>query len=259
MIELNLDYIASRLEGLEETIIHKLIDRAQWCANDAAYAAGQSGFAGEDSRSLFELRLFYHEEMDAKFGRFCVPEERPFNSVLPKPQRAVSIPETGLYVKNFDCINLTQSILRSYLLMLPNICPAGDDGQYGSSVEHDVYAVQAIARRIHFGALYVAESKFRADENGYSQLIAANDTNALLQKLTRKDVEDKIIARVKDKVKSAQAKINKSVRNALSPVAIITYYKDFLIPVTKQGQILYLMNRTAEPDVVSEKNSDTGI
>jgi chorismate mutase len=255
MTELNLDYIASRLEGLEETIIHKLIDRAQWRANDAAYAAGQSGFAGEDSRSLLELRLLDHEEMDAKFGRFCVPEERPFSKNLPKPQRAVNIPETGLYIKNFDRVNLTQSILRSYLFLLPNICPAGDDGQYGSSVEHDVYALQAIARRIHFGALYVAESKFRADADDYKKLIAAKDADALLKKLTRKNVEDKIIARVRDKVKSAQAKINKSVRNALNPSVIITYYADFLIPVTKQGQILYLMNRANTSSEAAGENS----
>ena len=246
MTELNLDLIASRLEGLEETIIHKLIDRAQWRVNEAAYAVGQSGFANEDSRSLFQLRLHCHEEMDAKFGRFCVPEERPFNAGLPKPQRAVNIPETGLYIKDFDCVNMTQTVLSSYLLLLPKICPDGDDGQYGSSVEHDVYAVQAIARRLHYGALYVAESKFRADVEGYSQLIREKNYNVLLEKLTRKNVEDKIIARVKEKVRRLQAKVNRSVRNTVNPEPIIIYYRDFLIPLTKQGQILYLMNRELE-------------
>jgi len=246
MTELNLDLIASRLEGLEETIIHKLIDRAQWRVNEAAYAVGQSGFANEDSRSLFQLRLHYHEEMDAKFGRFCVPEERPFNTDLPRPQRTVNIPETGLYIKELDCVNLTQAVLSSYLLLLPKICRDGDDGQYGSSVEHDVYAVQAIARRLHYGALYVAESKFRSDVEGYSRLIKDKDHNQLLEKLTRKSVEDKIIARVKEKVKRLQAKINRSVRTAVNPEPIIIYYRDFLIPLTKQGQILYLMNRVLE-------------
>jgi chorismate mutase len=243
MAELNLDHIASRLEGLEETIIHKLIDRAQWCVNDTAYLSGMSGFAGNDSRSLFELRLFYHEEMDAKFGRFCVPEERPFNGSLPTPQREVNLPETGLHIRDFDCVNFAQAVLSSYRLLLPKICPQGDDGQYGSSVEHDVYAVQAIARRLHYGALYVAESKYRGDPHGYAQLIKEKDSEALLAKLTRKEVEDKIVARVKDKVRQAQIKINKSVRNLVKPEPIIVYYRDFLIPLTKQGQILYLLNR----------------
>jgi chorismate mutase len=243
MAELNLDGIASRLEGLEETIIHRLIDRAQWCINEAAYAHGQSGFADENLRSLFELRLWHHEEMDAKFGRFCVPEERPFNCGLPVPQRVVNIPETGLHIKNFDCVNFTDAVLASYRLLLPKICGAGDDGQYGSSVEHDVYAVQAIARRLHYGALYVAESKYRGAPDEYAKLIREKDKDALLAKLTRKDVEDKIISRVKDKVRQTQAKINNAVRVEIKPESIIVYYKDFLIPMTKQGQILYLLNR----------------
>ncbi|MCL2181858.1 MAG: chorismate mutase [Chitinispirillia bacterium] len=243
MEELNLDNIASRLEGLEETIIHRLIDRAQWCVNEASYAHGQSGFINEELRSLFELRLWYHEEMDAKFGRFCVPEERPFNGALPAPQRTVNLPETGLHIRDFDEVNFTDAVLASYRLLLPKICPAGDDGQYGSSVEHDVYAVQAIARRLHFGALYVAESKYRADVDGYRQLIEKKDKDALLDKLTRPDVEKKIIARVKEKVKQVQATINKAVRVEVKPESIIVYYKDFLIPMTKQGQIIYLLNR----------------
>ncbi|MDR2579305.1 MAG: hypothetical protein LBC70_10960 [Chitinispirillales bacterium] len=246
MTELNLDRIASRLEGLEETIIHRLIDRAQWSVNDAAYTPGQSGFAGGEPRSLFELRLYCHEKMDATFGRFCVPEERPFNTNLPAPQRAVNLPDTGLRIRKLDSVNLTQPVLDTYRLLLPLICPAGDDGQYGSSAEHDVYAVQAIARRIHYGALYVAESKYRADADGYSRLIRENNRDALMEKLTRKGVEDKIIVRVKEKVKNIQGKINKSVRNAVNPEVIITYYRNFIIPVTKQGQILYLMNREPE-------------
>jgi chorismate mutase len=246
MVELNLDQIASRLEGLEETIIHRLIDRAQWRVNDIAYTPGLSGFADGDSRSLFELRLYYHEAMDAKFGRFRVPEERPFNTHLPAPQRVVNLPESGLYIREFDRVNLTEAILTSYRLLLPMICQHGDDGQYGSSVEHDVYAVQAIARRLHYGALYVAESKFRADAEGYSQLIKEKDHDALLEKLTRKDVEDRIILRVKEKVKRLQAKVNSAVRYEIHPEPIIVYYKDFLIPLTKQGQILYLLNREPE-------------
>jgi len=243
MAELNLDHIASRLEGLEETIIHRLIDRAQWCVNEVAYAHGQSGFADEGLRSLFELRLWHHEEMDARFGRFCVPEERPFNESLPEPQRSVNIPDTGLHIRDFDHVNFSDAVLASYRLLLPKICKEGDDGQYGSSVEHDVYAVQAVARRLHYGALYVAESKYRSDPHGYAALIKAKDKEALLAKLTRKEVEDKIIARVKEKVKQVQAKVNKAVRVEVKPEPIIVYYKDFLIPMTKQGQILYLLNR----------------
>lgn len=244
MPELSLDGIAARLESLEETIIHRLIDRAQWRVNDVAYLPGVSGFPGAEPRSLFELRLQNQEEMDARFGRFCVPEERPFNKNLPKPQRAVNIPDTGVRLKDCDAINLTEPLLKSYMLILPKICPAGDDGQHGSSVEHDVYAVQAIARRVHYGAMYVAECKFRQDPEGYKKLVEARDREGLMERLTRKDVEEKIVKRVKNKVKSLQAKVNKSIRNTIRHEPIVVYYRDLLIPLTKHGEIVYLFNRT---------------
>jgi len=243
MPELNLDSIAARLESLEETIIHRLIDRAQWRVNDTAYLPGASGFPGAEPRSLFELRLRSQEEMDAKFGRFCVPEERPFNKDLPKPLREVHLPDTGVHLKDYDVVNLTEPLLNSYMLILPKICPAGDDGQYGSSVEHDVYAVQAIARRLHYGAIYVAESKFRQDAEGYKKLVEARDREGLMERLTRKDVEKKIIERVKAKVKSLQAKVNRSIRNTIRFEPIVVYYRDLLIPLTKHGEIVYLFNR----------------
>jgi chorismate mutase len=241
--ELNLDGIAARLESLEETILHRLLDRAQWRVNDAAYLSGASGFPGAEPRSLFELRLRSQEEMDSKFGRFCVPEERPFNKNLPKPSRTVNLPDTGVRLKDYDAVNLTEPLLNSYMLILPKICPAGDDGQYGSSVEHDVYAVQAIARRLHYGAIYVAESKFRQDAEGYKKLVEARDRDGLMEKLTRKDVEKKILERVKTKVRSLQANVNKSIRNTVRYEPIIVYYKDFIIPLTKHGEIVYLFNR----------------
>jgi len=110
-------------------------------------------------------------------------------------------------------------------------------------VEHDVYAVQAVARRIHYGAFYVAESKFRSDPEIYSKLIADNNIDGMMEKLTRKDVEERIIDRVKTKVESAQSKTNQLVRNVIEPQVFMEYYRDFLIPLTKQGEILYLLNR----------------
>jgi len=53
----NLDKIATDLEGLEETIIARLIDRAQFRRNRLAYQPGKSGFKGETELSLFALRL----------------------------------------------------------------------------------------------------------------------------------------------------------------------------------------------------------
>jgi len=240
---LDISFIAARLEALEETIISKLIDRAQFCVNDAAYETGKSGFFSDTSHSLFEIRIIQQEQMDARFGRFCVPEERPFTMELPEPQRVVNIPDTGLQLGDFNLISQSDRIISSYLKLVGQMCNHGDDGQYGSSVEHDVYAIQAIARRIHYGALYVSESKYLDDIPGYAQLIRNRDTGQLMERLTRKDVEDKIIDRIREKTKIAQLTVDKLIRNVIDPDIVAEFYQNVIIPLTKQGEIAYFLNR----------------
>jgi chorismate mutase len=240
---LKIDAIAARLEGLEETIISKLIDRAQFCVNSRVYRSGRSGFTGETSRSLFHLRLLYHEKMDAAFGRFCVPEERPFFPRLPEPKRKARLPETGLCLGDFNAVNLMHDIVPAYLALVPHICRRGDDGHYGSSVEHDVYAVQAIARRIHYGSLFVAESKFRAEPVDFSVLVRAGNSDKIAAKLTRKEVEDRIVRRIREKTRTMQLKVNRDVRHYLDPEIVAKFYRRTIVPLTKKGEVEYLMNR----------------
>jgi len=242
-MQLDLKLVAAKLEGLEETIIAKLIDRSQFRANNQVYIAGKSGFTEEQERSLFELRLYFQESMDSQFGRFWVPEERPFNHELPASQRQVTIPPTGLVIDDFNLINLTPEIKVSYLELIKQLCPEGDDTQYGSSVEHDVFSLQAISRRIHFGAMYVAECKFSDDPEGYSNLIKAEDTAGLNRLLTRQAVEDKIIQRVYEKVESIQEQVNPAVRHLINPEIVVDYYRNTIIPLTKKGEIAYLLQR----------------
>ncbi len=241
--DLEVANIAAHLEGLEETIISRLIDRAQFSRNDHAYRAGESGFAGEDARSLFHIRLLYQEQMDARFGRFCVPEERPYFRDLPLPQRAAMLPDTGLRIDNFDCVNLMEPIIQAYLALLSMVCRAGDDGHYGSSVEHDVYAVQAIARRIHYGSLYVAESKFLESPDVYTSLAAEGDEQAIIDGLTRREVEERIVERIREKTVVLQSTVNPLTRHAIDPDVIAAFYRETVVPLTKKGEVLYLMNR----------------
>jgi chorismate mutase len=240
---MELDLIAARLEGLEETIIHKLIDRAQFKVNSKVYVPGKSGFKGSRGKSLLEIRLYYQEEMDAQFGRYRQPEERPFNKKLPSPKRIVKILDSGLAIDDYNKVNLTKFVFTSYLDLVPGICPPGDDMQYGSSVVADVYALQAIAERIHFGSLYVAECKFSNNPDGYMKLIQSKDEDSIVAALTRKDVEERIIKRVADKVSYIQARVNTKVRNVVEPEVILKYYRDCIIPFTKKGELLYLLNR----------------
>ena len=239
----NLDYIASVLEGFEETIILRLIDRAQFKTNETIYLPGKSGFEGREEESLFQLRLRYQEDIDTLFGRFMMPEERPFNKNLTPPRRKVTIPECPLVLKDYNLVNLTSDIEKYYLNWISSLCPSGDDAQYGSCVELDVYAVQAISRRIHYGAMYVAESKYRSNPDIYQKLIDKKDAEGLMRLLTRPEVEKRILQRLKNKVNSIQAAINHDVRVAINAETVCSFYKDSIIPMTKEGQILYLLNR----------------
>jgi len=239
----DLDQIATHLEGLEETIIARLIDRAQFKGNRQAYQPGMSGFKGETELSLFALRLKFQEEMDACFGRFAVPEERPFNKNLPEAKRVVRLPENCLRLTDYNVVNLTDKILAGYLDLVPQICAPGDDAQYGSSVEHDVYAIQAISRRIHYGAMYVGETKFLSAPATFGKAVEAGDTRTLDTLLTRTAVEQRILQRVEEKVRLLQAAAKADTRVTIDPGVVRKYYAAYVIPLTKEGEILYLLNR----------------
>jgi chorismate mutase len=181
--------------------------------------------------------------MDAEFGRFQVPEERPFSKRLPHPKRKAVIDTDCLSISNLDIVNLGDDIRTSYLDILPRLCNDNDDGHYGSSIECDVSAVQSISRRIHYGSFYIAECKFRDSQEEYTGLIKNNDCDGLLERLTRKDIEDQITTRIYDKICSIQRDVNQMVRQIIEPEIIVTFYKDIIIPLTKRGELLYLMNR----------------
>lgn len=238
-----LPIIAANLEGLEETIIYTLLDRAQYAVNKTVYAPGQSGFPNADKQSLLDVRLGYQEDMDARFGRFAVPEERPFSSHLPGPARTISIEYLGLPALDFGAVNVTRDILFSYIKLVESICVEGDDKQHGSSVEQDVYALQAISRRVHYGAVYVAESKYRSRRDEFDVLLEQNDDEAVINALTRPEIEAQILKRVVVKTKLIQENINTKVRRTVDSRILRDFYRSTIIPLTKKGELLYLKTR----------------
>ncbi len=240
--------IAAHLEGLEETIISKLIDRGQFAQNLVIYQPGQSGFEGAGEQSLLELRLRRHEEMDAEFGRFRVPEERPYFKDLPPPRRETLPPPPYLAIDDFDRVNLSERIVAVYRTLIPEICLGGNDGHHGSSCEHDVFAIQALGRRVHFGAMYVAESKYSADPASYNDLIDSRDEQGIMRRLTRPEVEERILDRVAQKVEHLQSQINTAVRRRIPSDAVNRFYRNHVIPLTKQGEVDYLLNRRRDVD-----------
>lgn len=241
---MNLQEIATKLESLEETIIFRLIDRAQYLYNNPTYEVGLFDFNASSPLSLLDHKLCFSEETDAVLGRYSISEERPFFEDLPPvASNMKSDSVEALHIDDFNMINLTQSIRDSYFSLLPEITRPGDDKQYGTTAECDIAALQAIARRIHFGSFYVAESKFLGNPDEYRRLAKENDTDGLMKLLTREEVELRIIKRIEEKVSHIQEVSNPDIRHLVDGKVIAEYYRDTIIPLTKEGEILYLLNR----------------
>lgn len=239
---LRLETIAAHLAGLEETLIYKLLDRSQFAGNPGAYLPGQSRFRPNEASSLFELRLHHQEKLDALFGRYLIPEERPFHLGLPAARRVPPQRETGLVIDDLELVNVTGAVRTAYLQLLPSLC-GGEDGQWGSSVEHDVICLQALSRRIHYGALYVGESKYRDAPERFAALVAAHDDEGLLAAITRVEQEERVLNRVKEKVRAVQSVSDPALRRLVDPERIVGFFRETIIPLTKEGEIRYLYQR----------------
>jgi chorismate mutase len=238
-----LNEMAAFLESFEEAIIWRLIGRVQFRHNPEVYEAGASGFANELADSLFDVRLRYQEQMDAAFSRYAVPEERPYSSKLPLAQRTVEKPEAVFPIGDYNLVNLMPEIVEAYCELVPKICRPGSDGNYGSSVEYDVFAVQALGCRIHYGSFYVAERKYRDAPEYYGDLLKEGDIGAVMSALVRPEVEDIIIRRVREKAETLQGYKTPS-RVYLDPAVVSDFFRDLIIPLTREGEVMYLMNRS---------------
>jgi chorismate mutase len=58
------------------------------------------------------------------------------------------------------------------------------------------------------------------------------------------DVEAAILGRVSQKVEQLQAKADSRIRHIIDADAVIGFYRDHVIPLTKKGEVLYLLNRS---------------
>lgn len=242
MDRLKLDTIAAQLESLEETIIIRVIDRIQFCRNRQAYAPEVSGF-GDRAEDLLSIRLQMTEELDAQFGRYESPEERPFCQDLPDKKRYTVPHAYSFPIVNYNLVNVNSDLMDQYQSFLDDVCYPGEDQHYGSTVDLDVALLRALSARIHYGSFFVAESKYQGNPDQYQNLINAGDKEGLMALLTRKEIEEKILARISHKVDYLQREANLQLRKYLSASKMVDFYSDIIIPLTKKGEILYLLSR----------------
>ncbi|HKJ86475.1 MAG TPA: chorismate mutase, partial [Spirochaetia bacterium] len=64
-------------------------------------------------------------------------------------------------------------------------------------------------------------------------------------RITRPEVEQRILRRVAEIVDFIQSTISASVSKKLDPELVLDLYRDLIIPLTKEGELLYIFNRRA--------------
>lgn len=239
--QLLLENVRGVLIRQEETIIFALIERAQFRSNAKVYQPGAFGTltAGD---SLCGYMLHETEKLHARMRRYTSPDEHAFYDDLPEPVLpALTWQENPLKPNNINFNNDVRKVYEQRII--PLICKAGDDSQFGSSAVCDVICLQALSRRIHYGK-FVAESKFQHDRQQFIPLIAARDKDALMQAVTDETVEERVLERVRLKAAAYGDDITgETPDKALNPDVVVNLYRDFIIPMNKTVQVEYLLLR----------------
>ncbi|CAG9462678.1 unnamed protein product [Pedinophyceae sp. YPF-701] len=230
----------------EESIIFTLIERAQFKRNQPVYVPGEIPVpsAPDGCRpSLLEWLLRETENVHGRIRRYTSPDEHPFypdevpELVLP-PLR---YPEV---LRDTANVNINGKLLDTYInRVVPQITPEGDDSNYGSAAMYDVHCLQALSKRVHYGK-FVAEAKFQARPDDYSKLIQARNQDAIMALLTDEVQERRVVDRVCRKAAQyGQDNTEGQAVYKVQPAVVGQLYADWVMPLTKEVQLQYLMAR----------------
>lgn len=244
---LDLANIRFQLIRLEDTIIFHLIERVQFPLNKAIYEAGAL-MLPKTNLSLFDWIMRESERVHSLVRRYEAPDEYPFfPDALETPiLQPLSYPKI-LHPNN---VNVNEEIKQKYIeTFLPNACRKfgrEDRGQnrenYGSAATCDVACLQALSRRIHFGK-FVAESKFQTERERFVGLIRKEDRTGIDDAITNTAIEAKVLERLRLKAKTYGTDPGVDGLAKIDVDAVVTMYKEIVIPLTKVVEVEYLMQR----------------
>lgn len=248
---LDLSRIRFQLIRLEDTITFHLIERVQFPLNHNIYIPGAVPIPNSDL-SLMDWYLQEQEKLQSLIRRFESPDEYPFfpDSLNKSILQPLAYPK----ILHKNDVNVNDKIKKFYIeQFLPAVCPTfgrEDRGvsqeNYGSAATCDIACLQALSRRIHFGK-FVAESKFQSDPELYTRLIKAEDREALGEAIVNKAVEKKVLERLKLKAQTygtdPSAGVDSGDQSKINVDAVVSMYENFVIPLTKDVEVEYLMQR----------------
>jgi len=253
---------------MEDSIIFSLIERSQFQINAAVYepeceqlgdfrlhqlkCAGSNGCLGD-------WYIYQTECLHSQVRRYKHPTEFAFFGPLPEPSlgstsggrtdtEPILAPVPPSAVVNKRLLETYRSKI------VPKLCEDGDDGNHGSTAVQDVHCLQTMATRIYYG-LFVAESKFRSENEKARALIEAEDREGLMAFITRADVEKQNIQRVILKARTFSQNIAAGEAGQMAPVLtsgttykidpeyVGTVFEEYLMPLTKDVEVEYLLSR----------------
>ncbi|XP_073001441.1 chorismate mutase 2, cytosolic-like isoform X2 [Typha latifolia] len=253
---LTLGCVRDALIRQEDSIVFSLIERAKFPYNAPAYDPSFLGSTPHGGhRSLVELYVREAEALLAKAGLYQKPEEVPFFPedlsfpvILPYNYPQVLHPASA-------SVSVNEAIWNMYFNdLLPLFAAKGDDGNYAATVASDLVCLQALSRRIHYGK-YVAEVKFTDAPEDYTPAIHAKDTDALMKLLTFEAVEAMVKRRVEKKTRSFGQNVtledkgtsvdasDGEAKYKVDPSVVSRLYDEWVMPLTKQVQVEYLLHR----------------
>ena len=264
-----LSNIRQSLVLMEDTIIFGLIERAQFALNAPVYAPGGvpvPSFARADGRQapLLEWLLRETEAVHGRIRRYTNPDEIAFFPAELPPLALPPLAYPRVLAPAAAGVNVNPAIVAAYVEhLLPRIAPPGDDGNYGSAAVHDVMILQALSRRVHYGR-FVAEAKFRAEPERYAALIRARDAAGIMEALTDRAVEARVLERVRLKaatfgrdlsglpapapgeplcLPASAAAPGEPGGARVDPDAAAALYERWVMPLTKEVEVEYLLLR----------------
>lgn len=190
------------------------------------------------------------ERFQSLVRRYQSPDEYPFfpDDIQEPFLKPLEYPQ----ILHPNDVNVNAKLKQSYVTeILPYACTRYNREErgeaqenFGSAATCDVSCLQALSRRIHFGK-FVAEAKFRKEEGRFVALIKAGDTAGIAAAITDEKVEKKVLERLRLKAKTygSDPSIGADGPVKIDADAVVAMYKDHVIPLTKEVEVDYLMQR----------------
>jgi chorismate mutase len=229
--------IRDRLIELEDIIIKGLWERSNYKQNLPIYEhnAEQFKYKNNYEGTYFDFMFKQIENVHSIAGRYNCFDERPFYKGLQECQVTreynSQIPEEIL--KFSKKINFSPWIKIAYLNFITELCEEGEDAHYGDSILSDIFNLQAVSKRIHYGIL-VMEAKYKDNQTQYDELLTQNNDIAIGSALKNVSVEQKVLQRVREK----------SIKTGFKkPGIVVKFFKNCIIPMTIQVELDYIFSK----------------